>query len=106
LKLGDDQELQFKGKLEVSEYDNEYMSNFEAMHWVKPPIADLESNEYGMNAPDSFKKRAESQIEKMPIEVSEIVNIDDIKLSPAEADPLGNHLNILESPIAYIFSRD
>jgi hypothetical protein len=59
-----------------------------------------------MNATDSFQIGVESQIKRIPIGDSELVNIEDIELSDADRHPLGHNLNIRESPIANIFSRD
>lgn len=61
----------------------------------------------GMNAPESFPKEAENQSQRTPIEASEPVNIDDIKLSDKDGDPLGVSLNRPEvSLVADIFGTD
>jgi hypothetical protein len=104
MTVGGDQGHQLGGDLEGSEFDDENVSKFVADNWDKLQIADGGSLWDGMNATDSFKKRAKSQIKRTPIVVSELVNIDDIEISDTDGDPPSLYLNKSKvSPIVNIF---
>jgi hypothetical protein len=104
--VGGDQGHQLGGDFEGSEFDDENMSKFEADNWNKPPIADGGFLGDGMNAMDSSKKGAMSQIKRTPIVVSELVNIDDIEMSDTDGDPPSLFLNRSKvSPLVNIFGK-
>ena len=106
MKVGDDHESQPKEELNVSELSDGYWSEFENNHWNKQRISDQGSLWHGMNDQDSFKNGAESQIKRPPIEASELVEIDDVRVRFAEGDPLGQHPNNPEvSPLDNILDR-
>jgi hypothetical protein len=106
LKDGDVQEPHSKWKPQGSEYDDENVSKFVDQVWARRPPAQNFSDECGMNGPHSFKREEESQIKRPPIEVSEMVEIDDIEVEDADGHSLGHHSNKPGgSPLSKIFSK-